>query len=178
MSVYSLRTNNALVSAYGMLNQAYNNYREKNIELNGKESDLKIIDEMAWGDFLDMRCEEPDPFAYAKEDDIIMFPDEDLFYDEYSGRFFKSTIPEVESACCIANEIFMENGYIELNEIYSLFDIPTVEYGDNVGWSESAGYRTHGYTWVHMEREERTLKNGLKYWSIRFPFPPTIDYLF
>lgn len=160
----SVKVNSALVSAYSMIDKAYSEYRNKNIELNGEKNDTEIMAAVAFG----------------REDDIIMFEGDELFYDEYSGRFFKSTTPEVTNAFQTANELFIEDGFLELNELYSLLGIDDVEYGNYVGWGLYHEHHERGCNWIKFKLTEAVTGNGMgvKYNSISYVTTPTASYLY
>lgn len=167
LSLYgSYRSNSkaqsALISAYTLVDKAYSEYRLKNIELNGKEKDDEIMKAIAFG----------------REDDVVLFDGETLFYDEFSGRYFKSTLESVTHAQDHANALFLNDGYLDLSDYYELLGLDRTDYAEMLGWSEHVGYSTYGYTWIHFENTLVTSDKGFDYYKITFPFRPTTDYYY
>ena len=158
--VNSVKTQKSLIAAYTLVDGAYKAYRDKNVELFGKAKDSDIVEAIAFG----------------REEDVVMFNGEDLFYDEFSGRYFKSTLQKVEKAETLVNELFSWNGACDLNDFYDYLGLDPTEYGEELGWSEVAGHNHYGYTWVHFEHEMFETKNGLNCCRISFPFRPTSMY--
>lgn len=60
---------------------------------------------------------------------------EHLFYEEYSGRYFKSDIESVRKACNDFNAYVINHNYASLNHLYSLLGIPAIGIGDDLGWT-------------------------------------------
>lgn len=60
---------------------------------------------------------------------------DDLCYDEWSGRFFRSSLERIELAVSKANAMIMESGVLALNEFYELLGLPRSLMGESLGWS-------------------------------------------
>lgn len=160
--VTSVKTQKSLVAAYTLLDGAYKAYRDKNVELYGEENDHQIRKNIAYGQF----------------EDILVFDGETLFYDEYSGRYFKSTIEDVKDAEYKLNRYFALRGYCELNEFYELLGLEATDYGHTIGWSQYMGDTSYGYTWIDFTHQIEETEDGLEYYVISYPFIPTSDFLF
>lgn len=160
---HNVKTQAALISAYTLVDRAYKQYQDTNIELYGVEVDKRIRSRNA---------------SYGQYADIVLYEGEELFYDEFSGHFFKSTMPEVLNAEQFVNDQFSDNHYCELGTFYDYLGIETPEYGWVLGWSEKVGRDTYGYTWVHFEHELYTGDNDVPYTIIRMPYKPTVDFYF
>jgi len=152
----------ALVSAYTLIDSMYKEYREKNRELFGEENDSQVMHGLALAQF----------------PDVVMWPDETLFLDEYSGRFFKSTLEEVECAIQQINQDFGDRECVELGEFYGCFALEPTNYEWAVGWSITAGRDHYKYEWINIDVRGELTNDGEEFYRIRFISPPTADFLF
>ena len=59
----------------------------------------------------------------------------DLFYDEWSGRWFVSDISFIKESIVSLNYQLMNDMYVSLNEVYQYLDLPTVGSGRDFGWN-------------------------------------------
>jgi len=160
--VKSVKTQQSLIAAYTVLDSAYKSYKDKNIELYGEEADRQIVKVMAYGQF----------------EDIVVMDGEELFYDEYSGRYFKSTSEVVKTAEYELNRNFTTRGYCELNEFYELLGIEPTDYGHVIGWNLALGDCWYGYSWIDFKHQVEESENGFEYTIISYPFIPTADFLY
>lgn len=159
--VNSVKTQKSLIAAYTLLDGTYKAYRDKNIELYGEEADHQIRRNIAYGQF----------------EDILVFEGESLFYDEFSGRYFKSTIDAVRAAEYEINRNFALRGYCELNEFYELLGLEPTDYGWSIGWNQYIGETSYGYTWIDFNHQIEETDDGLEYYIISYPFVPTADFM-
>lgn len=153
----------ALTSAYALLDNTYKDYKKKVRELYGDDADTKVREGL---------CKE----KYEKTDTNI-FGEKQLFYDDFSGRYFESTIEEVKDAEYHFNRNFILRGYATLNEFYDFLSIPKVKNGEVLGWSFGAGGAFYGYEWIDFEHTKTEMPDGLECLIISMPFPPTADYM-
>ena len=160
--VNSVKTQKSLIAAYTLVDGAYKAYRDKNVELYGEENDRQIRKSLAYGQF----------------EDILVFDGETLFYDEYSGRYFKSTIEAVKDAEYKINRNFALRGYCELNELYEMLGIEPTDYGHTIGWNQYMGETQYGYTWIDFNHQLEETEDGLEYYVISYPFMPTSDFMY
>lgn len=153
----------ALTSAYALLDNTYKEYKKKVRELYGDDADIKIRESL---------CKE----KYEKTD-INVDAEKQLFYDEFSGRYFESTLIDVKDAEYHFNRNFVLRGYATLNEFYDFLAIPKMKNGEALGWSFGAGGAFYGYEWIDFEHTKTEMPDGLECWIISMPFPPTVDYM-
>lgn len=169
-NILSVRQQASLTSAYALLDNSYKEYRNKLIELHGKETDLEIKDEIA-----------KDKLKRSNLELTDQTNDLRLFFDEYSGSFFERTMNEVLSAEYEFNRNFALRGYAELNEFYKFLGLPETEYGMSVGWSMGAGEEFYGYSWVDFEHRLVVSEDGdpdyREFYQIAMPFGPTADFM-
>ena len=82
--------------------------------------------------------------VYSPEEDppssMLMDDERVLFFDVYSGRYFRSD--SVETVRRIINDLndqMFREDFASLNDFYFKIGLPRVEFGDDVGWHISAG---------------------------------------
>lgn len=70
-----------------------------------------------------------------KDKEVIMTNNSDvLIYDNMSGRYFKSSIDNINYAVNALNKKLMSEMSISLNEFYLEIGLPTIKIGYNLGW--------------------------------------------
>lgn len=140
-SILDKRKQGSLISAYALLDNSYKQYKNKVIELYGEEADLNVRTEV----------------AKSRYEDSDMDYTERLFYDEYSGRYFESTMENVVQAEYELNRLFATNGGAYLNEFYELLDIDPIPAGNEVGWS-----RYGANNWIEFKHDEVLINDDLE----------------
>jgi hypothetical protein len=150
----------ALISAYAVLDNSYKEYRKKVEELHGKEAEQEIRNEIA-KDHYDEDLEEDD----GKQ----------LFYDPYSNRYFRATNETVLMAEYKINKMLSEDCYVSLNELYELLEIPTVDYGEFVGWSSAQMFEMYWSSWINFYHEKVEMEDGLECFIINYT-EPNVDF--
>lgn len=156
-NVLNKRQQAALMSAYALIDNSYNEYKNKVKELYGEQADQKIRAEVAKDRFEDEE-------SYHKDD-------KQLFYDEYSNRYFRATNEAVLRAEYEINRVLAEDCYVTLNEYYDLLDIPKVDYGECVGWSSAQMLETHRISWINFYHEKVEMDDGLECYIISIAEP-------
>lgn len=124
-SVHSKR-HAAIMSAYSLSETAFKEYQQKVHETFGESKERKVRDDVA-----------QDKVAREFENsEIIMTGNGDqLFMDTISGRFFDSTVEKVRRAELDIDRQAMNDGYVSLNEFYSLLGLASVDIGEELGWT-------------------------------------------
>jgi hypothetical protein len=151
----------ALMSAYALLDNSYKEYKNKVNELYGEDADLQVRSELV----KDKYDED------LNEDDGKL-----LFYDEFSGRYFRSTMADVLEAEYEINHLLAMDSGVYLNEFYDLLGLDTVDYGDYLGWSSFELVETYWYCWVEFEHEKVTMDDGMECYIINMTKEPTFDF--
>lgn len=160
-NVLNRRNQAALSSAYALINEYHKEYRNKLIELYGKEADEEIRNAMARE-----RCDFHQIGLDAPDDKVI-------FYEELSGESILCYEREIMDAEYHLNRNFVMRGYVSLNDFYEFLGIPKTVYGEAVGWS-----MTDGYYWIDFQhRLINRDDGGTPIYSIDMIFPPDDDYL-
>ena len=161
-NVLNKRAQAALTSAYALLDQSYKEYKNIVVELYGDESEAKIREEIAKDHLKEENIEE--------EDDGKL-----LFYDEFSKRYFRTTNEDILRAEYEINKMLTEDGCVALNELYELLDLPTVDYGDYVGWSSAQMFEMYWSSWINFRQEKFETDDGLEGHIFIFT-EPMIDF--
>ena len=132
-NILNQRQQASLASAYALINSSYKEYKAKLKELYGEEAHNNIVDAIATE-----KCEDVHVYAgglassYTQEIESDAEPR--LFYDEYSGRYFETTIEKVLLAEYHLNRNYILRGFAGLNEFYEFLGLEPTDYGETVGW--------------------------------------------
>lgn len=152
----------ALMSAYALLDSSYKEYKNKVDELYGEEAGKEVRASI----------------AKDKYDNNVIFEDEELFYDEFSGRYFNSTMADVIQAEYKLNRQITLNGGAYLNEFYEFLDIPAIPAGMELGWSTSLLESHHWTSWLDFDHEKVVMDDGLECHIVKMRYDPMIDYAY
>ena len=126
----------SLSSAYALINKSYNEYKEKLKELYGEEAHQKIIDSIAKEHCNDVYLSGQDICGCNSLDFDEHNPDENhLFYDEYSRRYFESSVSRVLQAEYHLNRNFVMSGHLPVNDFYEMLGLSAIDGGEYVGWN-------------------------------------------
>lgn len=159
-NVLNKRQQAALTSAYMLLENTYQEYRNKVKDSFGEDTDKLVREDI----------------VKDKYEQSGSISDEDcLFFEINYGKFFNRSREEVLSAEYRFNSKFTRTGYVTLNEFYELLDLPATEAGEVIGWMYDEQY---GYPWIDFEHELLTLEDGMECYVINISNPPSINYPF
>lgn len=169
-NVLNKRHQASLASAYALIDSAYKDYRNKVKELYGDEMDRNIRASIAKD-----KCEELGAHApgYASLD---ISGERRLFYEEYRGKYFETTIENVQNAEYHLNRNFTMRGDTNLNEFYSFLGLETTKEGEILGWDITRMVEEYDAYWIDFDHETVKLEGGLECCIIHFPFPPVAGY--
>lgn len=162
-NVLNKRKQAALISAYALLDSSYKEYKNKVKEMVGEDGEQEITNEIAKDKFV--------------KDDILVEDDKQLFYDEYSGRYFNSTMEQVIRAEYTINKFLSETYYVCLNEFYEHLNIPKIDGGDDIGWSQTEMFETYWESWLDFHHEKVEMEDGLECYIIRMSVPPSSEFM-
>lgn len=160
-NVLNKRQQAALMSAYALVDNSYKEYRKKVEELYGEGSDREIRDEIAKDHY-----DEEEDYGDGLE----------LFYDEYSQRYFRSTEIFVLKAEYELNRILSESCGAFLNEFYELLDLEHVDYGNHMGWSTCELVESYCACWVDFRHTKVEMEDGMECTIISFMQEPIFDF--
>lgn len=117
----------ALAASYTILLQRFASYRKAVKDSVGEEKAVEIQHEALKNDI-------PKKVEYEKE----------IYFDEYSQRWFHSTPLAIAEAREFMNKELLESGYLCVNAIYEKLGLEPIPNGDIIGWSrwyfEEAGF--------------------------------------
>lgn len=152
-----------LISAYGYLNQTYQQYRNQVRNEFGAEVDKTIAATAE-------ECVRTNSEKFSSADSC-------LFYDPISNRYFERSMLEVTEAELHLNRNYQLRGYCELNEFYEFLGLEPTDYGATIGWGIGVGFDTYGYSWIDFVHDLTTMPDGLECFVLDMPFPPTPDFM-
>ena len=161
-NVLNKRRQASLMSAYALLDSSYKEYKKKVIDLYGEEAHEHVREEIAVDHFEKEKVE--------TEDDTI------LFYDEFSERYFNSTMEKVIKAEYELNKKITQWGGASLNEFYANLGIPTVDYGEQLGWSSGLLMESIWSSWLDFDHKKVLIDDDLECYIISMSWEPMCDY--
>ena len=152
----------ALMSAYALLDNSFKDYKKKVEELYGEDANREIRAEIAKDKY--------------DENDISVDDEKQLFYDDFSGRYFESTMEQVIKAEYDLNRKLSLWDGIHVNEFYEFLDIPPIDGGEHLGWSRSMLMDYHWTPWLDFKHEKVVMDDGLECYIITPQYEPVIDF--
>lgn len=132
-NILNKRQQASLASAYALINSSYKEYKSKLKELYGEEAHNNIIDVIAAEKCGEVHISAVN-LASVCSQEIESDTEPRLFYDEYSGRYFETTIENVLLAEYHLNREYILSGFASLNDFYELLGLETTDYGETVAW--------------------------------------------
>lgn len=153
----------ALMSAYALMDNSYKEYKKKVEELYGKEADGQIRKEIVKDKY--------------EENDISVEDDKQLFFDDFSMRYFESTMEDVVKAEYNLNRALSIDNYACINEFYEFLGIDKIAGGDQLGWSEEKLFETTWCSWLDFRHEKAVMDDGLECHIIYMAAEPSLGYL-
>jgi hypothetical protein len=154
----------SMASAYALLNTSYKEYKAKVADIHGEEKEEEIRNEIAKDHY--------DGQGVTNSKNV-------LFYDEFSQRYFESTIEKVQKAEYYINRDMAMRDYAYLNEFYEWLGIDTIESGWKLGWSIGCCLDLYWQNWIDFDHSKVTLDDGtecIKILMFQEPIPDFEDY--
>ena len=110
------------------------------------------------------------------KDVYIERTEEKIFYEDYTNKFFTSTIDNVLKAEYLFNKQLAVIGYATLNDFYELLGISKTEEGKYIGWSVYDGYYGESTTnpWVDFEHSKMEDDDGCEYYYLNYSNMPEV----
>lgn len=117
--------NLALATAYAMSEEAAKEFKDKVADTIGEKKVKKIENEIV-----------QDHIENNEVNDIIYTPyGEQLMYDDWSGRYFRSGQNEVEKSVNMLNKRMNRKMCMStVNDLYELLGLPILDVGNKFGW--------------------------------------------
>ena len=168
-NILNQRQQASLASAYALIDSSYKEYKAKLKELYGEEAHNNIVDAIAAE-----KCDEVHisagglTSAYTQEIESDTEPR--LFYDEYSGRYFETTIEKVLLAEYHLNRNYILRGFARLNEFYEFLGLEPTDYGETVGWDICGEIY-----WIDFDHRKAFIgddNDGFECYIIEMPYYP------
>ena len=161
-NILNKRQQAALLSAYALLDNSYKEYKQKVEEICGEEVAAQIQEELAKDKY-----EEKQPTVNANEQ---------LFYDEFSQRYFTSTSEKVLRAEYNLNKMLWNDYGVYLNDYYELLGIEPVDYGDYLGWSSCELVEATWGSSIEFEHTKVVMDDGLECTIVSMCYEPSFDF--
>lgn len=162
-NVLNKRKQAAIMSAYALLDSSYKDYRNKVQELYGEDADNRVNEEIAKD-------------KYEEEEIELKDDNNQLFYDQFSERYFETTMETVIRAEYEINKKISLWGGADLNEFYDMLGIPQVDYGNHLGWSAGGLMEMAWSDWLDFDHEKVVMDDGLECYIISMSTEPMFDY--
>lgn len=159
-NILNKRQQAALMSAYALLDNGYKDYKKKVKDLYGEESHHEIVNEI----------------AKDKYEDVEPQDGKELFYDEFSGRYFHAHRNALREAEYQLNKDLQMDGCIYLNEYFDILGLEQTDYGDYLGWSLYQITDMYWCSWLEFECQKVVLDDGLECHVISMPYEPIPDF--
>ena len=162
-NVLNKRNQASLMSAYALIDNSYKEYKKKAAELYGEEAHKEVISSIAKDKYTD---------------DIRADDNKMLFYDEFSHRYFESTIEDVIKAEYNTNRQLQCNGGVYLNEYYEFLGLEPSQVGTDLGWSSGILESNYCAERIEFDHEKVTLEDCLECCIITLRYEPVIDFTY
>lgn len=118
------RTASAM-ALYTVSERAFREYRDKTVERIGDEAEQAIRDSVAQD-----RVDKNPPSS-----EIVIIGDDVLCYDEFSGRYFTSSMEKIRKCVNDLNMQVINSCYASLTDFYDLLGLEPTGISDGVGWN-------------------------------------------
>jgi hypothetical protein len=117
----------AMATAYSLSERAFMEYKDKVVEKVGAKKEQEVRDEVAQ-DRVDRN---------PVENNTVIITDggEVLCYDQYTGRYFKSSMESLKRAENAVNYTINHRDYASLSDFYDEIGLPSTGVSDEVGWT-------------------------------------------
>ena len=116
----------AIMAAYSVLSDKYNDYRHEVIQELGEKKENRIQDTIAQNKV---------NAGYNGLNIIHTGYGDILFMDSFTGRYFYSSYEAVEKAKIRVTQIAQSEICVSLNDFYTALEIPTTDGGAILGWN-------------------------------------------
>lgn len=161
-NILNKRSQVALASAYAFLDNSYKEYKNKVSELYGDDANNNIREEIAKDKYKDYN----DSFTDDKQ----------LYFDEYSGRYFQSTPEDIQKAEYELNRTLSIDDEVYLNDWYEYIGLEPLDHGKDFGWSNGINYEQYWQSWIDFSHTKTVLDDGLECIIISFDQEPVSNF--
>lgn len=161
-NVLNKRQQASLISAYALLDNSYKEYKNKVKEMFGEEGHEQVRDAIAKDHY--------------DETDIHLEDNKELFYDEFSGQYFQSTLESVLNAEYNINREIQMGGCAALCDFYADLGVEDYDDGGVLGWSEGGNFARYWQSWIDFSHTKTVLDDGLECTIITIWGEPYMDF--
>lgn len=159
---------------------AYSMYRSASKEIYGADAEENIM-EKVYSCPDDWVITEPNCFS-PKELIGSLDTEERLFFDDYSRRYFRSSLGKVQDAMSALQHDILLGGaplakWYELNGIYDQLPMEDRVAMDNLGWAQDILYYTNEIPEIGFDCTRRKRPDGTDVIVIKFDNLPVKDYV-
>lgn len=161
----------SLMSGYMAANEAFRQYRKGATAVYGPDADSKIKAAVA----------RQVPVFDSATGDAVYDPswDEDsekqLFYDNLSQQYFRSTLPAVLNAQYHINRNLVLKGVVTLDEFCDFLGIPRVKDSDQTIWDIEC-LMEMGLEWLDFCNQKVTMDDGMVCYVVYSTLPTSDDF--
>lgn len=153
---------NRLLTSLTLLNSSYLQFKNKVKEKINEETFEKIQE-----DILKERYDEFFDCPNEKEQ---------LFYDEYGGRYFTATLNDVLTAEYEIIKKIRKGKRVALNDLYEKIDIPVVDFGYDIGWQREQIFQNQGDINFEFRHHPLIMPDGMNCCIISATNDPMLGY--
>jgi Family of unknown function (DUF6353) len=147
----------AMATAYVISETAFDDYKSKVVEKLGKSKERDIHDFIA-----------QDRVDQAGASTIIIDDGDVLCFEQYTGRYFKSTMETIKKAQNDTNYQVLHDGYASLSDFYQRIGLPITSISEELGWNSDTKLEIL-FSTVMSENQKPCI-------SIDFNVTPVRDY--
>ena len=90
---------------------------------------------------LPIRSEPPDSIFFNRPSVEITGHGEQLVFDGWGGRFFRASEEWVKDGCKKLVSRYSEGEVLNYNDLYTIWNIETTDFGSSRGWSQSVDWK-------------------------------------
>lgn len=152
-----MRRSAALATAYKLSQSALHEFKEKAVEVVGEKKVSEIKQKV--------NQDKVDKDPVSKTEVIITDKGKTLMYDTISGRYFESSIEEINKIVNELNRDMLSDMYISLNQFYSAIGLQHTKSGYDLGWQCDKGL-------IEVDFGATIVDDGRPCITIDFPYPP------
>ena len=152
----------ALISAYTLLDNSYKDYKKKLKHLYGKDSVDKIEEKIVKDEYNEKPC--------------LVKNRKELFYDNFSQRYFEASTEKVLYAEHALNRRIAYAHGAYLNEFYELLGLEPMDYGEFLGWFCDEICDTHRESRIEFDHSKIIMDDGLEVTIIYICTEPTFYF--
>lgn len=161
-NVLNKRSQASVASAYALLSSSYKEYKEKVVDLYGEEAESLVVEEIAKDNYV--------------AEDVPEDDGKELFYDEFSKRYFRSTVEKVQRAEYEINRDLIMMDYATVNDFYKYLELDPIEGGDKLGWTTCINYECYWQMWIDFSHSRTVMDDNTDCRIIRMLTEPVINF--